>query len=293
MKILDTHPLDLPSMHPSDKDYLDKLFYGTPPVKKRMCAGCSKESSFHHVNGRMCYECAGCGYQIYPLVGTIMENSKTSLWKWFKAIEMFSNSKNGVSACELQRTIEVTYKCAWRMSNLIRSIMKNGQLAKLTGTIQVDETYIGGKNKNGNGIVNKACVFGILQSNGEVRTFVVKNRDKKTLISLIKANVKEGSVVFSDEHGVYRTLTQEGYKHDFVAHNHYNWQKGEVTTNAIESHWSVIKRSIRGTYVHVSRKWLQQYLDEASFRHNRRHRSKQIRADLLEIIHNSSAAREE
>jgi len=86
-----------------------------------------------------------CGYQVYPLVGTIMERSTTPLWKWFKAIDMFSNSKNGVSACELQRTIEVTYKCAWRMANLIRSMMNSGDPNKLQGVIEVDETYVGGK----------------------------------------------------------------------------------------------------------------------------------------------------
>lgn len=284
----------MPPTYPNDQEYLDRLFYGTPANKTRLCPKCNTEQAFYHVNGRKCYECGSCGHQVYPLVGTIMEDTTTALWKWFKAIQMFGNSKNGVSAAELQRELEITYKCAWRIANRIRSLMESESLDKLTGIVEVDETYIGGKkprNKEGTGMENKTCVFGILQRNGEVRTFVVKNRDKKTLIPLIRKNVETGSVVFSDEHSIYTTLKKEGYEHDYVCHKKYNWKKGEVSTNAIEAHWSVIKRSIRGTYVHVSRKWLQQYLDEASFRHNRRDRKGLIKKDLLEMIYNSSIAR--
>jgi transposase len=294
METSPTHFLDMASVPPSDQDYLDKLFYGAPSGKTRLCPKCNTEEKFYAVKDRMCYECGKCGYQIYPLAGTIMEKTRTELWKWFRVINMFSNSKNGVSTKEVQRTIKVTYKCAWRMCNLIRSLMKSGDLEKLTGTMEVDETYIGGKKPSkskGTGMENKTCVFGILQRNGEVRTFVVKNRDKKTLFPLIRKNVEKGSVVFSDEHSIYAALKKEGYEHDFVCHKKYNWKKGETSTNAIEAHWSVVKRSIGGTYVHVSRKWLQQYLDEASFRHNRRHQKGQIERDLLEIIYQSSKAR--
>lgn len=221
-----------------------------------------------------------------------MEGTKLPLWKWLFALHLFYGSTNGVSAKYLERMLEISYRHAWSMANKIRSEMDETCIRKLKGVIEVDETYIGGKKKDGkHAFVNKRTVFGMIERNGNVITFAVENRNKETILPIIKQHVHDGSVVYSDEHGVYISLKDEGYIHDSIPHKDYKWANGDVCTNAIEGHWSRVKNSIRGTYIHISKQWLQSYLNEFSYKHNRRNNKRAIFWDLLDKIIDSSTAR--
>lgn len=259
----------------SEDNCLD-LIFGAKSGDSRYCPKCKGQRRFYRVKGRKCYECGKCGHQHYPLVGTIMEGSRTCLTKWFIAFERFVLSKNGLSANELARTIEVTYKCAWRMLNLIRNSLKEGEQNPFQGTFEVDETYIGGKGKN-----TKACIIGVKHRGGNVTSTYVKRRTKPQIYGLIKEQAAKGSTIYTDEHSLYTKLKKEGYKHDWIRHKQWQWQRGKVSTNSIEAYWSLLKRNLRCTHVSVSIRWMQSYLDAYDFIYNRR-REESI--DILEEI---------
>lgn len=293
---------------PTDDAILDAVFRRQAPDFRLICPNCGEEERFYRVADRKSYACGRCRHQVYPLARTIMASSPLPLSKWLTAAYYLSRSKNGLSAIELQGHIEVTYKVAWRMLHLLRDLMKEptpqavvtptpGQEAepgddRLSGTVEADETLVGGRKRlkqPGTGMENKTCVFGLRERDGRVRTFAVKNRDKKTLFPLIKQNVKPGTKVFTDEHPIYTCLPKAGYPHESVNHGQWQWKKytpgmGVVSTNGIEGHWSQLKRSFRGTYGSVSRKHLQRYLDEFSFRYNRRRNDSLIQEDLLDRL---------
>lgn len=208
------------------------------------------------------------------------------LKNWISAVQEFAYARNGVPAKLLQRKLDVTYKVAWRMANKIRSLMEEEQSEKLNGIIEVDETYIGGKKKKkDHPFVNKITVFGMLQRNGTVRIFQVENREKKIILPLIKKHIEKGSTIYSDEHGIYSNLNNEGYIHDSIPHNQYKWANGDVTTNRIEGYWSLQKRRM-GNYIHYSRKYGQMYLNECAFQYNRKNEPERILIDLIERLFN-------
>lgn len=250
---------------------------------EKHCKKCNKEFRFHPVNGRKCFECAYCGIQIYPMKDTIFEGSSTSLVLWFKVIYMFYTSRNGVSAKQIERVCGVTYKTAWRMGHKVRSLMSLQSQEMISGIIEMDESYFGGKkplNKKGRrGIGEKQVVFGMLQRGGPARVIYVKNRDKETLLPLIKSNIERGSSIYSDGYGVYGHLASMGYNHEVIKHKRGHRFKAGIWTNGIESLWSYIKSPLLGTYRSVSNKYIQSYLDEFVFRYNMNKNG-----DWLEII---------
>jgi len=193
------------------------------------------------VQGRKCYA-NPAGKQTHPLTGTIFEKSSTSLTNWFYAIYLFSQSRNGVSAKELERQLGVTYKTAWRIAKHIRALMnENGD--PLTGTVEVDETFIGGKDSSENRHKGKSAVMGMVERQGRIKAVHIPNRQTHIL----------------------------GYRHSSVKHGkkHYG-RKGDIYTNTIEGFWSQLKRSMDGTYHVVSPKYLQSYVNEFSYRYNHR-----------------------
>jgi transposase len=241
------------------------------------CAKCNTASTYYRVKTRKCYECGSCRHQLYPLAGTMMEGSTTDLTTWFYAIYMFSTSKNGVSAKELERALGVTYKTAWRIGHKIRETMGKGEDRMMKGVIEIDEALIGGVvhgGKRGWGAENKTCLFGIMERGGKVKVTPVENRERNTIFPLINKHVEKGSTVNSDEFKSYHTLGDEGYDHRTVIHSKYQWAQGENYTNSIEGYWSNLKKSILGTHTYVSPKHMQKYLDEFDFRHN--HRSNEV-----------------
>ena len=260
---------------PDDDVCLDHLME-TRFGKKSTCQKCGKDSKFHRVKGRPVYSCQWCAHQISPMAGTPFERSTTPLQKWFYAIYLFTTSRHGVPAKELQRQLSVTYKTAWRMGHEIRKYMGNvdGD-PPLSGHVEIDETYIGGKGRWEVGMPNpkhtkKTIVLGMVERGGDIMTRVVPDVKKVSLIPHIVRNVEMSSTVSTDELRSYGRLKALGYKHGTVEHGAEEWRKGIHHTNSIEGFWARLKLSTRGTHIHVSRKHLPKYLAEFEFRYNMR-----------------------
>ncbi len=249
------------------------------------CPKCGKHGKFHRVKRDTAYGCAWCGHQIHPMVGTIFENSHTPLQKWFYAIYLFTTTRHGVPALELQRQLGVAYPTALRMAHKIREHMSDTDGENpLDGHVEADETYIGGKTsggKRGRGAPNKAIAFGMLDRDGDVMTKIVPNVKKRTLQSIIKENVEQGSTVHTDELRSYSGLDKEGFEHKRVNHGAGKWVSGGSHVNSIEGFWARLKLSIRGTHIHVSKKHLRKYLKEFEFRYNYRDKPEQMFPDLI------------
>jgi transposase-like protein len=208
-------------------------------------------------------------------VGTIMEDSPIGLDKWLPAIWLILNAKNGISSCEIARALDVTQKTAWFMLHRIRLAQQGKQGGKLAGHIEVDETFIGGKARNmhaskraKNRPFEKAVVVGVLKRGGEVRAHVVENREKETLFPIIDKHVRKGSNIYTDELVTYFGLS-ERYAHQIINHAE-SYVEGQVHTNGLENFWSLLKRSLHGTYVSVEPFHLFRYIDEQAFRFNNR-----------------------
>ncbi|HWV52418.1 IS1595 family transposase [Pseudorhodoplanes sp.] len=243
------------------------------------CLNCQKEATFYRVKNRRCFECEHCGYQVYPTAGTPFEKTRTPLRDWFFVMFLFCASRNGVAAKEVERQLGVTYKTAWRMCFLIRGYM--GYVDGDTpmggpggGIVEVDKTFIGGKDKRGEG--DKSVVLGMVERGGDVVTRHVADRTAYSVVPQIRKHVKPGSFIHTDEAAAFRSLTERhGYAHETVDHSEKEYVRftdGEpVDTNTIEAFWSQVKRGINGTYISVSKKYLQTYLREFEYRHNLRH----------------------
>jgi transposase-like protein len=212
--------------------------------------------------------------------GTIFEDSPLELDKWLTAVWMITNCKNGVSSYEISRAIGVTQKSAWFMLHRIRLAMQSGTFAKqLSGHVEVDETFIGGKARNmhrsvkarriqGTGGTGKVAVMGLLERHGEVRTLVVPRVRKHELTGEVKKHIETGSTVYKHAFASYRTLEAD-YIHNVINHAE-KYVDGQIHTNGIENFWSLLKRTIGGTYVSVEPFHLFRYLDEQSLRFNAR-----------------------
>lgn len=208
---------------PDDETCLQHLFdvrFGQGHV----CPSCKRESNWYRIKAERAYSCQWCGHHLHPTVGTPFQQTRTPLQLWFYAIHLFTTTRHGVSAKELQRQLGVTYKTAWRMAKRIREHMADvdgeDRLGGLGRTVQIDETYVGGVRRRdrhgGDPSVNKTTVFGMLEVDGEVITQVVPNRRSGTLLPLIRAAVKRPSTVHTDEHMGYGGLATMGYRHQTV-----------------------------------------------------------------------------
>jgi transposase-like protein len=219
------------------------------------------------------YACAFCGHQNYPTAGTIFHKSETSLKSWFFAIFLMAQSRNGVAAKELERQLGVTYKCAWRMAHQIRKLLASGLGNKMMGIIEADEAYFGGirPGKRGRGAAGKTPVIGLVERGGRVDAKVVDRITTSNVFTNIDRKVDRSASLYSDEFAVYRCAPKFGFRHRKVNHGSGEYVRGDVHTNSIEGFWSQVKRSIGGTHHSVSRKYLQNYINEFSFRYNHRH----------------------
>lgn len=243
---------------PNDDVCLDYIFQQKYPE-------CSK--GWYRVKGRKAYANAK-GEQITPLSKTIFEKSSTPLTLWLYAIYLFSQSKNGVSAKELERQLGVTYKCAWRIGKQIRSLMsQDGDMLK--GVVEADETYYGKYMKKGQGGKGKSPILGVVERGGQVRA-KVDRRETHLILNNIKDNVEVGTAIMSDKLGAYKKTLKLGYGHMSVNHWKKEYVRGIVHTNTIEGFWGQLKRSIKGTYHFVSPQHLQSYVEEFAFRYNHR-----------------------
>jgi transposase len=255
---------------PNDDVCLDTIFenrYGD--VKD--CPSCGViDTTFHRVTGRKCYACAHCGYQLHPLAQTIFHKSSTPLTDWFYAMYLFSVSKNGVAAKELERHLGVTYKTAHRMARQIRSLMQQeGSIGGGGYVVEADETYYGGVKKNHQGGRGKAPILGIVERGGDARVKVSDVASTKRVKTFFADNLATNSELHTDESRIY-LWTDKVMNHQSVNHARKEYARGGVTTNSIEGFWGQIKRSIDGTYHSVSPKYLQLYVNEFVFRYNLR-----------------------
>ena len=237
------------------------------------CRTCKEVRPHHKLTNRKAYSCDYCGTHVYPLAGTIFEKSRTPLKSWFYAMFLISSTRCGISAKQLERELGVTYKTAWRMFNQIRKLMGD-DTGMLGGEVEMDETYIGGKEKGVMGRPGrnskKVPVFGIVERGGKVAALVTKDVARATVMPIIEAKVLPRSLIYTDDYKVYNPLKAKGYGHKRIAHSQKVYVVGNIHTNTIEGFWSILKRSISGVYHSVSAKHLQDYINEFTFRYNHR-----------------------
>ncbi|MFZ1487540.1 MAG: IS1595 family transposase [Candidatus Saccharimonas aalborgensis] len=250
----------------------------------RTCPRCGSIGvKWYPITGRQGFVCSDCDSHVYPLAQTIFRKSSTSLWNWFYAIYLFSVSKNGVSAKELERQLGVTYKTAWRMCKQIRLLMQNDSEGyMLEDEVEVDETYIGGRHRKSYRYSKKQAVFGAVERKGKIKVKHVKSTGARVLLPEIYQGVLPGTMIYSDEWRAYSKLNYYGYGHRTVNHSRWEWSRDTAYTNTIEGFWGHLKRSLRGTYGHVSGKYLQLYLGEFAYRYNRRSQNEPIFLDLFQ-----------
>lgn len=242
------------------------------------CPACDG-SEVSYLSTRRLWKCKDCKKQFSVKVGSIMEDSPIGLDRWLAAIWLIANAKNGISSCELARSLGMTQKSAWFVLHRIRKAMQNGSLGKLSGHVEVDETFIGGlarnmhKSKRGKlsrtGFIGKVAVMGLLERHGgEVRTMIVPGTSTEILQPRVRQHVEEGANVYSDKHSAYNGL-DDAYIHGVINHAE-RYVDGQIHTNSIENFWSLLKRTIKGTYVSIEPFHLFRYLDEQTFRFNTR-----------------------
>jgi transposase-like protein len=239
-----------------------------------------------HVTSRRIWQCKDCRKQFSVKVGSIFEDSPIPLSKWLPAMWMLVNCKNGVSSYEIARDLGVTQKTAWFMLHRLRLAIHAKSFDKLGGSVEVDETFIGGKARNmhaskrkrlgisqSRSMIGKVAVMGLLQRHGndgsQVRVGIISNRRKHQLETTIGENVELGSTIYSDALRSYDRMGQRGYVHNVIDHAEA-YVDGEVHTNGLENFWSLLKRALKGTYVSVEPFHLFRYLDEQVYRFNSR-----------------------
>lgn len=245
------------------------------PDGKISCPTCGSEA-VTWLPTRFLFQCKGkhARRQFSVKVGTLMEDSPIALGNWLVVMWMLGGCRNGISSYEVARTIGITQKSAWFMLHRLRAGMQDDSW-KLSGVIEADETYIGGrlKNKHTSKLKqndNKQPVFGMIERGGRVIAQIVPDTKAKTLLPLITANVEPKSVVISDNAGVYDNVRWAGksYQHHTINHAGGNYVDGSVHTNSIENFWSCVKRMLKGTYISVSPRHLNAYIIEQAFRFN-------------------------
>ena len=275
---------------PDDETCLQHLFdvrFG----QGHTCLKCDRPSKWHRIKAERAYSCQWCGNHLHVTVGTPFAKTRTSLQLWFYAIYLFTTTRNGVAAKELQRQLGVTYKTAWRMAGLIREHMAtvdgDRQVGGAGKVVQIDETLVGGAVRrkmggNRSQFQNKSTVLGMLESDGAVLTTVVADNRKSTLLPKVAEHVVAGSIIHTDELRSYKDLSEMGFAHETVNHSRGLYVSATgCHVQGIENFWSQLKRMVNGTHIHVSRKHLWKYAKEAEYRFNRRSKPSAMLPELL------------
>jgi len=256
------------------------------------CPRCAS-NRISRIKERNQFDCDGCRYQFSVTAGTIFNDSHLPLWKWFLCVYLLCESKKGMSANQIKRTIGVSYKTAWYLCHRVRAAMKEVNPEPLDGILEMDETFIGGKYRGHdarrNRLKNKEVVVGIKQRGGDLRFFHAEDVKSGTLAKYIKENLSaDVEVIMTDEWQAYpkaiRDSGIEGIEHKTVNHFDGIYVDGDITTNGIESAFSLLKRGIVGSWHKVSAKHLAAYLDEMTFRFNNRSNPYLFRDTLMKLI---------
>ncbi|MCW5749307.1 MAG: IS1595 family transposase, partial [Alphaproteobacteria bacterium] len=217
------------SRFPNDDACLDAILAKRMGGERMVCARCGRNAKFYRIDGRRAYACQFCGDHFYPCVGTPFEDSRTSLQSWFYAMYLFTTTRHGVPAKELERQLGVTYKTAWRMARILRELMKDQEPGSLDGHVEIDEAYFGGKKKDGTrgrGASGKTILMGMTERDGNIKMVRVPNVRTATLRPIIHASVAKGATISTDELNSYKLLSREGWNHGVVRHGQGEYAKG-------------------------------------------------------------------
>jgi len=255
------------------------------------CPRCGS-NSVSRIKTRKQFDCNSCRKRFSVLAGSIFQDSKLPLWKWFAAAYLMCESKKGISALQIQRMLKIGgYETAWVLCQRIRAARKDDG-APLAGTVEIDETFIGGKvryhRRGQEGYrKNKTVVMGAIERGGQlrVRAQPMTHITRKAAERFIRENVASNvDAVYTDEAQIYDWLESQGIEHESVAHGRDEWVRGHVHTNTVESAWSLFDRAVLGSYHKLSKKHLPAYLDEFAFRFNNRENPYLFRDTILRLI---------
>ncbi len=291
---------------PDDAACLEHLWRSrySPDGEHADCPKCERERAFKRYatkQGRQSWTCTGCGHHVHPTAGTIFHKSSTSLHLWFYAMYLMASTRCGLSAKQLERELDVSYRTAWRMLNRIRNELMAQGGEPLSGEVEADETAWGGAPRLGEvakfakpgetdlsgaggrwKTAKKKTVFAMVERGGRVKASVVSSRTAATLQGQVVEHVLPGSTIFTDEWPAYLGLDRRYRAHYRVRHTEKVYVSGNVHTQTIDGFFSNLKRGIAGTYHSVSSRWLPSYLNEYMFRYNERHNPRSMFEGLLD-----------
>jgi hypothetical protein len=256
-------------------EYLKERFFSDGTE----CPKCGKASKFHRIKGRSAYSCQFCGHHVYPTAGTIFHKTTVNLQLWFYAIYLMSSTRCGISAKQLEREIGVTYKTAHRIFKQIRTLLSEDGNSQLRGSVEVDETWYGGKPRayemrRGTAHFRQSyrpTILGMVERGGRVRARIIKSRSGPDITAAMTEHVLPTSMLYTDEYAVYVKAGKRYVSHGRIKHKALVYVEGRVHTNTIEGFFGLFKNGVRGVYHSISVQYLQNYLDEYCFRYNRRH----------------------
>jgi transposase-like protein len=265
------------------RDYLEQLRW--PDGVE--CPKCESKS-ISRISTRNQFDCNSCRNRFSVMAGTVLQDSKLPLWKWFAAVYLMIESKKGISALQVKRMLKIgSYETAWHLCHRIRSAMETAD-TPLDGVVEVDETYLGGEKLGvGRGNYQKllTVIVGAAERNGEIRLRIAPDRRGPSLQGFVQDTVSpDAEAVYTDDWVSYRALGDLGYDHTMINHRQDEWVRGDVHTNTVEGVWSLFKRSVVGSYHHMSVKHLPAYLDEMEWRFNNRENPYLFRDTILALV---------
>lgn len=252
------------------------------------CLRCGSES-ISRIKTRKQYDCNACRYRFSVTTGTLFNDSHLALSKWFMAVFLMCEAKKGISANQMKRTLGVAHKTGWYLCHRIREAMTDASPKPLSGTVEVDETYLGGKRKGhgrgrGNYLANKTMILGALQRAGDIRMGTGPKNTRKVLHGFIRETAPNPTRIMTDGYQAYRGISDADTTHETVNHMAGEYVRGDVHTNSIEGAFGLFKRAIVGSFHQISTKHLDRYLDEFEFRYNNRKNPHLFRDTLSRLV---------
>jgi transposase-like protein len=251
------------------------------------CPRCESHK-ISRIHKRNQFDCDSCRYQFSVTAGTLFHDSHLPLWKWFLGIYLIGESKKGISGKQLERTLGVSYKTAWYLGHRIRAAMEEDSPIPLRGIVEIDETWLGGKIKDDpvhGPWANKTMILGAVDRGGQVRLRVQGGRNRAALHGIVEDMVSDDAeAIYTDSAPVWGDLSDADTRHEKVNHHAEEWVRAQVHTNTVEGVWSLLKRSVIGSYHQLSVKHLPAYLDEVAFKFNNRGNPYLFRDTLLRLI---------